>query len=195
MVYIFNMKNIPKLLCLFLLILAGCSSNTAETASTVETPVANETSPEQDQIQEKTSPKVNPKYTTVTTEEEVTGSSTVEQEGLTLNTEITLDTTTTVNCGEENCFNEKFKTCEEAELTVDVGFGSAFYNIMGMNEKGCEVSFVYLTNPNPAWENQPMTCTLDNTVDFQTVFQAAFTDVTSGGSSCTGPLVDILQNL
>ncbi len=98
------------------------------------------------------------------------------------------------SCNEESCFMENFKTCEPATLLMDIGFAGAYYEILGSTNGGCEIKMMYTKNPNPAWVNQPMACTLDNSDDFITAFQKEFEAAVEGEGSCTGPLAEILKN-
>ncbi|MEK7105439.1 MAG: thrombospondin type 3 repeat-containing protein [Patescibacteria group bacterium] len=110
-----------------------------------------------------------------------------------LATENGIVTTTTVNCGDENCFEAKFAACEPAKLVSDLGFVSFSYEIIGPVEGGCSMTVMYPTNPNPAWVNQPMTCTFDNTIDFTTSAQQTIEGSGSESTTCTGPLVAIFN--
>ena len=107
---------------------------------------------------------------------------------------IEADLKTTVSCGTENCFKTKFATCAPATLTSDAGWAAVSYKIIGPVAGGCKMTFMYTQNPNPAWVNQPMTCTYDNKIDFQTSIQNTFNAVIQGKSDCTGSLVKILRS-
>lgn len=103
---------------------------------------------------------------------------------------------TTVSCATQDCFNKDFASCTPASITNSAGgLGAASYKIIGPVTGGCKVTFVYTANPNPAWVNQPMTCTLNDAIDFQTSFQNAFNAVLQGGGNCTGPFVPILKGV
>ena len=99
------------------------------------------------------------------------------------------------SCNEEACFMENFKTCEFATMSIDVGFGAVAYSILGETHEGCEVEMIYTKNPNPAWVDQPIVCTLDPSVDFTTAFQKEFEAAVQGEGNCTGPLTEILKDL
>ena len=104
---------------------------------------------------------------------------------------------TTATCGTEDCFRQKFASCELASFQTTVqGFGAAaYYEIIGPKPDGCEMTFKYPTNPNPKWVDQPMTCTFDNKIEFRTSVANTFTQATNGSAKCTGPLYDILRSI
>lgn len=97
-------------------------------------------------------------------------------------------------CNDEACFVENFKTCKTATMSEDGGFAAVAYEILGPSNEGCEVEMKFTKNPNPAWVNQPIMCTLDMDADFLTAWQKEFEAAIEGKGSCTGPLVEILQN-
>jgi predicted AlkP superfamily pyrophosphatase or phosphodiesterase len=99
------------------------------------------------------------------------------------------------SCDEEVCFVENFKTCESATMSADMGFGAVSYEILGATSKGCEVQMVYTKNPNPAWVDQPIVCTLDMDADFLPAWQKEFEAAVEGEGNCTGPLTEILKDL
>jgi hypothetical protein len=107
---------------------------------------------------------------------------------------ISTDVTTTVNCGSADCFDQHFSNCTPATMTANAGgIGSVSDKIIGPATGGCSVTFMYTKSPDPAWVKQPMTCTFDNTKDFQTSFDNTFSAVVQGQkTNCTGPLVAIL---
>ncbi len=112
-----------------------------------------------------------------------------------IETNIKADVSSTVDCGSESCFQEKFSACQPATVTSDAGFAASYFKIIGPKSGKCEVSFKYVKNPNPAWVNQEMTCVMDNKVSFQKSFENEFNAVIDGSSSCKGPLVGVLQAL
>ncbi len=104
------------------------------------------------------------------------------------------DTTETNNCGSIGCFQENFKSCTPANNTADMSpLGTFSSTIIGKVTGGCSVKFVYTKNINPTWVNQPMTCTLDNTKDFEAVEKKVLSDTVQGTSNCTGPLASLLR--
>ncbi|MFH1632290.1 MAG: hypothetical protein ABIA47_04745 [bacterium] len=117
---------------------------------------------------------------------------TVEEDGVTINIES--DYVETVNCGSEDCFDEKLAACEPAVFFADMGFVAVQYEIIGPVSGGCSVTFSYPTNPNPEWENQPMTCVFDNSLPFEQAAQAAINADFGGGTPCVGPLHDVIHN-
>lgn len=173
------MKKVSYLF-LILLFVAGCGTSAP---SETTNDIANDVVADQVQSSGKHEPSVNPKYLIGEQEDTAVEEVVVEPES------------TTLVCQDQGCFDQKFVVCEPATFIIESSLGSVSYNIDGPVEGGCEVDFVYIANPNPTWENQPMTCTLDNTGDFQAAFQKTFGEIVSGGTSCTGPLVEILQAL
>lgn len=110
------------------------------------------------------------------------------KDGLTVNTDITAKFTT--DCGSETfCFYDKFSVCEPAVMTGSIGFVDMYYEIIGPVTGGCNIVFIFTKNPNPAWENQPGYCVLDNSKDFTAAFQAAW-----DANICTGPFADVFKN-
>lgn len=103
--------------------------------------------------------------------------------------------TSSSSCNEEVCFVENFNTCESATMSSDLDFAAVSYSILGETNEGCEVEMVYTKNPNPAWVNQPIVCTLDTNVDFLPAWQKEFEAAVQGKGNCTGPLTEILKNL
>jgi hypothetical protein len=93
------------------------------------------------------------------------------------------------------CFDTKFASCSPAQITVDnestiFGKGTITqYNIQSKVATGCNVQWQYVALPsNLAWNGKTVTCTYDNTKDFNTAFTAK-TDFTG----CTGPLIQLMQ--
>jgi hypothetical protein len=111
------------------------------------------------------------------------------------NINLQADVTTTVNCGEENCFNKKFANCEPATLTSDVGFASVHYEIISPANGGCKMKMKYPTNPNPEWINKEMTCTFDNKLSLEKSVESTFGGVIEGNIICQGPLFNILTSM
>lgn len=108
---------------------------------------------------------------------------------------IKTDATQTVDCGSEDCFQQKFATCQPATLKADVDFASVDYKIIGPATGGCKMTFKYTTNPNPEWVNKEMTCTFDSKINFQKSMENVFNGVIDGSVVCTGPLYNILKSL
>ena len=103
---------------------------------------------------------------------------------------------TSDSCDEETCFVENFKTCESATMSSGLAsFATVRYEILEETNGGCEVEMVYTKNPNPAWVDQPIVCTLDMDADFLTAWQKEFEAAMEGEGNCTGPLTEILQDL
>jgi hypothetical protein len=117
--------------------------------------------------------------------------------GATVGVTISGDTVGTVSCGSQDCFTKAFAACTPATLTTSiVGFAGVSYKIIGPANGGCKITFEYTTNPNPAWVDQPMTCTYNNKLDFQTALTNVFNAVLQKKSNdCVGPLVAVMQNV
>ncbi len=105
--------------------------------------------------------------------------------------------TSTVTCGTQSCFEENFKTCSPATVTTTVsGLGGEKLTIVKKVSGGCQVTFRYTEVANPAWVNQDLTCTYDNTLSFQNAFQKVFeTAVAAKNPTCSGPLYTIFKNM
>ncbi len=117
-----------------------------------------------------------------------------EDSPLTVTGHIGADVTTTVNCGSQTCFEEKFAVCEKAITVADIGLASFSYEIIGPVAGGCAMKVHFPTNPNPAWENQPMTCTFNNSIGFVESVQSIIGAGKKSETTCVGPLVDIMWN-
>ncbi len=130
-----------------------------------------------------------------TTPETVSTQTTSEgEDDIRVNADITADVATTVSCGDQDCFETQFKDCKPATLTSDAGLVSFSYQIIGPVTGGCRMTVLYPTNPNPEWENKPMTCTFNNSLEFTAAVQAQLTAISQGNGTCTGPLADIIKS-
>lgn len=109
---------------------------------------------------------------------------------------VTAPVTSTVNCGSDSCFNQKFTACSPATDTSTALGTTVKYQIYGPKGGGCSMLFEYTQVANPAWQNQPMTCNYDNKESLENSSQAVMNDLLSGKNtySCSGPLVAILQS-
>jgi ankyrin repeat protein len=96
-------------------------------------------------------------------------------------------------------FEEAFASCTPgamftaslAELGVRVR-----YDIRGPEGDGCRVSMTFESNPNPAWENQPLEFTLDPSLPPEGQLQEGVMSCMSGEKrrfDCGGPLVELLR--
>lgn len=115
-----------------------------------------------------------------------------KDEDLELN--ISGDAVSTVNCGDENCFQEKFASCQPASVNLDVGFVAFNYKIIGPKSGGCEVTMKYPKNPNPEWVNKEMTCVFDNKLPFTKASEKGLQAVFDGSLVCSGPLYPLLSS-
>ncbi|MBT3231104.1 hypothetical protein HN358_05015 [Candidatus Uhrbacteria bacterium] len=135
-----------------------------------------------------------PAITTIV-EERANYQDTQTQDGMTLNTDITVDLTTTIDCGAEaSCFDEKFALCEPSTMTSDAsGWVAVSYEITGPADEGCAVTMIYTTNPNPVWQDKPLHCVYDNTKDFEVAMMEAFESAMEIDGYCSGPLNDVFH--
>lgn len=130
--------------------------------------------------------------TTKTVEVHQTDTQTSDTGSIKTDINIKTDVTQVVDCGSEDCFKQKFITCQPAILKIETGLGDGEYKIIGPVTGGCQMVFKY-TRANPEWDNQIMTCTFDNKVDFQTSIQNLFTKVYDGSAPCSGPLYPLIN--
>jgi hypothetical protein len=71
------------------------------------------------------------------------------------------------------------------------------YAIIGAAGTDCRVSMTYESNPNPAWENQPLLLTLDPQQPFMPQVQEGIGSCMTGGDDrfdCDGPLLDVIRS-
>jgi len=109
---------------------------------------------------------------------------------------ITTDVTNIVDCGDENCFVDKFASCLPSKMTSDIdGMGAVFYQIIGPQNGGCSMIFKYTQNPNPDWVNKEMTCVFDNKIELEKATEKVFNSIFDGSLICTGPLYSTMRAL
>lgn len=97
-------------------------------------------------------------------------------------------------CTTLDCLKTHVASCTPATYTAPDGLASATtYTVVGPVSAGCSVTFVYTQYPNPAWINQPFTCTYDPKADFAAAFENRYNTAIQGKSTCTGPLVALLK--
>lgn len=131
---------------------------------------------------------------TVTTTKTVNTKTQQDVAGIKVNTDITADVTTTVDCGTESCFEKKFAACEPATLQADAGIGAVAYTIKGATAGGCKMSMKYTAIPNPDWLNKEMTCVYDNKLNFQTSLEKTINGVMAGSVVCEGSLYSAMRS-
>jgi hypothetical protein len=71
------------------------------------------------------------------------------------------------------------------------------YTILDAAGAGCRVSMTYESNPNPAWENQPLLLTLDPQQPFMPQVEEGIRNCMTGRDErfdCDGPLLDVLHS-
>jgi hypothetical protein len=108
---------------------------------------------------------------------------------------IKTDVVQTVNCGSEDCFEQKFTLCEPASLELDIGFAAFHYQILGPAAGGCKMTVKYTKNPNADWVDKEMTCVFDNKIDFEKSAQNTINGVIKDEVVCEGELYDIFHSL
>ncbi|MBU1855262.1 MAG: hypothetical protein KKF89_06055 [Nanoarchaeota archaeon] len=84
-----------------------------------------------------------------------------------MNTKIEADIEITTDCGDMDCFEQKFAECKSATTTSKLMDNIVyFYEIIGLKDGLCEVKSKFTANPNPEWVEKEMICKYDNTKDF-----------------------------
>lgn len=106
-----------------------------------------------------------------------------------------IEVTQNVDCGSDDCFQQKFSSCQQSVLKGDAGFASVEYKIIGPATGGCKMTFKYTTNPNPDWINKEMTCIFDNKIGFQKSIENTFSGIIDGSVVCSGTLYTILKSM
>lgn len=169
------MKYLAILSLSMLLVGAGCTTatNVSDTTTDLNAPTQ--------------------KSTTTTNETVRTETTIIEDGKVRAKTDITADVATTVDCGDQDCFDAKFAACEPATMTSDSGWAGVTYTIVGPVTGGCSMTMSYPTNPNPEWVNKPMTCTFNNSLELTAAVQEQLNAIGKSGGTCTGPLVDVIQ--
>ncbi|MDP3742556.1 MAG: hypothetical protein Q8R15_04535, partial [Candidatus Micrarchaeota archaeon] len=82
-------------------------------------------------------------------------------------------------------FAAKFRNCEAAILESTLVPGLTYsYEILGLASNLCSVKSKFLANPNPDFVGPEMTCSYDNSQDFQTAVQDT--------SNCQGELYQLM---
>lgn len=101
----------------------------------------------------------------------------------------------TVNCGDPDCFEQKFSNCEKATLKAAAMGAEYYYEIIGPESGKCKILTRYNTNPNPAWVGKNMICLYDNSLNLQEANQQVMDGVMAGTIQCGGELYEILSSL
>lgn len=96
-------------------------------------------------------------------------------------------------CTSKACFSKRFATCAPASYTTQRAMGAkARYEITGKDGARCRVRMRYVSNPNPAWVDKPLTMALDPGKDFAPQMKAALQTCLvhdePGRFACGGPL-------
>ena len=78
-------------------------------------------------------------------------------------------------CGSnETCFNQSLKKCTpNAYFISETAQGSIYYNILGMNNSYCDVSFSFINPPNDNWKNKSMICEVNGSEGVKNAFADA----------------------
>ena len=103
--------------------------------------------------------------------------------------------TLTVDCGTEDCFQEKFSRCEKATLIASSPIGEYYYEIIGLENSKCKMLTRYNKNPNPNWVNKNMICLYDNSLNLKEANMGVLNGIMNGSIKCTGELYEILSSL
>jgi ankyrin repeat protein len=97
-------------------------------------------------------------------------------------------------------FGEAFAACTPgATFTSSLPeLGAAVrYDVVGPEGARCRLSMTFEANPNPAWENTPLTFTLDPGAPFMPQLEAVMQRCLGGGRGgdygCAGPLLELLR--
>ncbi len=102
-----------------------------------------------------------------------------------INTKVEADIEVISDCGDMDCFKEKFSLCESATVTSKLMDNIVYYyEIIGLKDGFCEVKSKFTANLNPEWVGKTMTCMYDNTKDFEIAIQDM--------SKCQGPLYNLI---
>ncbi len=122
----------------------------------------------------------------------------VSEEGRTVDVQIELPVITVTDCGDMECFEEKFTACEPATLTLSLSSKlQYYYEILGPENDRCQVRSAFLANPNPAFVGPTMTCLYDNTKSFNDaageIIMSFNTDQHKG--NCEGDLYELMTSL
>jgi len=101
-----------------------------------------------------------------------------------------------LTCGGMDCFNEKFRNCEQANVSTTLTSSVVYYyEIIGPVEGLCQIKSRSITNPNPEWVGKEMYCNYDNTNDFTNetskIINSFITDSPLG--NCSGELYTLIS--
>lgn len=105
--------------------------------------------------------------------------------------------TQTVDCGNSDCFEQKFAKCEKATLTASV-IGMKveyYYEIIGPELGKCKMLTRYNKNPNPLWVDKNMTCLYNNSLKFEEANKQVMNGILIGSVICDGELFQILSSM
>jgi hypothetical protein len=70
-------------------------------------------------------------------------------------------------CGGMDCFNEKFRNCEKANVTTTLTSSVIYYyEIIGPADGFCQIKSISIANPNSDWVGKEMDCNYNNSNDF-----------------------------
>ena len=89
------------------------------------------------------------------------------------------------NCKNSECIDEKYKTCDKATLTLNIGnFFDYYIEILGYKNDLCEIKARINNPPVEEWNNKEMVCLLSENQDLNAIID--------GSGNCSGELYDIL---
>lgn len=104
---------------------------------------------------------------------------------------------TPAQCTDHGCFVQAVQNCQPAQYSERHPLGQVKYAVMeAVNGDHCRVAMTYTDNPNPAWENQPLTFVLDSSQAIEPQLKQAVKDCMTGADGdwqCAGPLLTVLN--
>ncbi|MEK7072298.1 MAG: hypothetical protein AAB969_01895 [Patescibacteria group bacterium] len=103
--------------------------------------------------------------------------------------------TQTINCGSQDCFEQKFSKCEKATMKASAVGAEYYYEIIGQEQGGCKMLTRYNTNPNPAWVGKNMICLYNNLLKLEEANKQVLNGVINGSIKCEGELFQVLSSL
>jgi hypothetical protein len=93
-------------------------------------------------------------------------------------------------CEDEECFTERFSSCQPTKYEESEGNSRVEYEIPGIQNVGCIVSLKYVSNDDEEIVGKEMTCDFDNELDFYSSAELVF--AYPDDYECEGSLVDYL---
>lgn len=94
-------------------------------------------------------------------------------------------------CEDEECFSERFSSCQPTRYEVSEGQEVVEYEILGTEDINCPISLRYTSSEDEELVGKGMTCDFDNSLDLRSAARLAFTF--PANYECQGELADYLQ--